>query len=142
MRCTHAPYVTGVEDLPDIFLHAEERGWVSSLDGYYARPRPILTPVNSSFAASTAPPSSLAPFLLTPQGDIEKSVWTGTKDEVLQYARVLQLLAAVKAGHEVDELQNATSAVWSVMVPRKVRITPGDSDEVVQRDFSRVVNIE
>lgn len=122
------------------FFSAEERGWVPSLDGYYTRPRPILIPVNSSFAASTAPPSSLAPFLSTPSGDIEKSVLTGTKDEILQYARVLQLLAAVEA--EVDELRNATNAAWSVMVPRKVRITTGEGEQVVERDFSRVVNIE
>ncbi|GAA6055761.1 hypothetical protein NBRC10513_002454 [Rhodotorula toruloides] len=121
-------------------FYPKERGWVPSLDGYYTRPRPILIPVNSSFVPSTSSPSSLAPFLSTPPGDVENSVWTGTKDEILQYAQVLQLLAAVEAGG--GGLGDETSAGWSVMVPRKLRIAVDEGEEVFERDFSRVIDID
>ncbi|CDR49622.1 hypothetical protein NBRC10512_001429 [Rhodotorula toruloides] len=122
-------------------FYPKERGWVPSLDGYYTRPRPILLPINSSFTPSSSlSPSSLAPFLSTPTGDVENSVWTGSKDEILQYARVLQLLTAVEAG--ADGPGNGTSAEWSVVVPGKVRIVADEGEEVFERDFSRVVNID
>ncbi|GEM11174.1 hypothetical protein Rt10032_c14g5191, partial [Rhodotorula toruloides] len=121
-------------------FYPKERGWVPSLDGYYTRTRPILIPFNSSFISTPISPFALAPFILTPQGDVEKSVWTGTKGEVLQYARVMQLLAAVEAGS--DKSGNATSAAWSVMVPRRVRVAADQGGEVIERDFSRVVNID
>ncbi|KPV73305.1 uncharacterized protein RHOBADRAFT_55067 [Rhodotorula graminis WP1] len=160
-------------DLPDPVVHhmtainyqmrnfwPKERGWYSDIDGYYSHPRPLLVPWNATHAPEVAvvegEPSSPAPANRTlysrDEPDFAASTLTGTSDDLLHYARILQLLGAVSTtmpvsnqssqGEFADGSSRAAGSAdtFAVKLPGKLHIVR--EWDTIEQDSTRLLDLD
>ncbi|GAA5908565.1 hypothetical protein JCM8208_002667 [Rhodotorula glutinis] len=161
-------------DLPDPVVHhmtsiafgmrnywPKERGWYSDTDGYYSHPRPLLVPWNATHEPEVAAVDNAvsrdltanATFWTRDEPDFAASTLTGTPDNLLHYARILQLLGGVsttaassnkssQAEFAADGSSRAAGAAdtFAVKLPGKLRIVR--EWETIEQDSTRLLDVD
>ncbi|GAA5850462.1 hypothetical protein JCM9279_001424 [Rhodotorula babjevae] len=138
----------------------KERGWYSDIDGFYSTPRPLLVPWNVTHGPEvaiaepeTAPDlTANRTFWTRDEPDFAASTLTGTADDLLHYARILQLLGGVSTSaprsNSSAQADLADDSRWSagsiesfaVKLPGKMHILQGK--RTIVQESTRLLDMD
>ncbi|GAA5850469.1 hypothetical protein JCM9279_001426 [Rhodotorula babjevae] len=164
---------TPPRDMPDPIMHhltaiqygmrnfwPKERGWYADVDNFYTTPRPLLVPWNVTLepevdVARSVPPSNRSSprtFYSRDPPDFVASTLTGSPDDLLHYARILQLLGGVSTRSPASAASSNASLVvetagsisstdtFAVKLPGKLHIVR--DEDVIEQDSTRLVDLD